>query len=135
MPGAVVSNRPSTTMSPFSLTATPASASPSPSVLPARPIANSTFSGLKLCPVVAVTSSSPSTRRTLASGAPSTSRMPMPLKISACIWQISGSRCRSRCGLGLIKVTSTPSAAKMDAYSHPTAPPPPPGGGRECDRA
>jgi hypothetical protein len=103
---------------------TPASSRPRPSVFPTRPDAKSTLSGLISSPSASLQLRPLSSRLTAALPPPSTSLIPKPEKTSLRSCEISASRNERMRSPESTSVTLTPSAVKIDAYSHPTAPPP-----------
>ena len=111
----------STTTCPRPSTATPAASSPSPSVLPARPVAIRTFSGRSTPPSGRVTASPRSSRATAGRPLSRCSRMPARSNASASSRDSSASSIGAR-GPPPTIVTSTPRALKIEAYSQPTMP-------------
>ncbi len=111
-------------MRPRSSVATPASFSPSCSVLPMRPAAKITFSVASASPAEVATHNMPSVRVTPATPVEGSMRMPRALKMSARRAEMSASRNGSSRGPRSTSTTEAPSAWKIDAYSQATAPPP-----------
>jgi hypothetical protein len=122
-PRAVVAKCSSTTIRPRSSSWTPASTSTSDSVLPTRPATNSTLS-CSLDRPPSFTCTRPSTRATLACPQLVIARIPIPTNVSSRTrdspWFSNGAMRLA----ASIRVTSTPSTVKIDAYSAPTAPAP-----------
>ena len=111
-------------MRPRSSVATPASFNPSCSVLPVRPAAKITVSVWSASPAEVSTHNAPSERVTPATPVEERTRIPRSLKMSARRAEMSASRNGSSRGPRSTSTTAAPSAWKIDAYSHATAPPP-----------